>query len=176
MPVGRDSIRGPVVLVLLFLLVLSLTGCDLTIEEPQATQVPDGMPSALSTGVVQLPLYDAAVSAIDFDPPLKRDLLLTELRSVKLLAAVENRGTMPLAELSVEARLSSEKGELLARDVAHVDTLSPGETKVVEFQRVVPASGLPKSSSYRVSVTVGSKEPDSNLQNNSREVIVRVVE
>lgn len=83
---------------------------------------------------------------------------------------------MPLSQLVVEARLSSQKGEFSAQDKVQVDRLSPGETKVVEFAGVAPAQMLPKSPSYRIRVTVDSQQSGTNLRSNSREVIVRVVD
>lgn len=176
MPIMRDAARGPVAIVLLLALALVATGCDLIVEEPHGARNDDSQRSAMSTAVADLPDYDVAVSAIDFDPPLKRETLLNTQKGVKLLAAVENKGTMPLTLLMVEARVTSQKGEFSVQDRVPVDRLSPGETKVVEFESVAPVQMLPKSPSYRVTVTVSSQQSNVTLRTASREVIVRVVD
>ncbi len=172
----RDAARGPVAVVLLLALALMVAGCELIVEEPQAAGTDDIQRNAMSTAVADLPDYDVAVSAIDFDPPLKRETLLSSQKGVKLLAAVENKGTMPLNQLMVEARVTSQKGDFSVNDRVPIDKLSPGETKVVEFSGVAPVEVLPKSPSYRVMVTVNSQQRDVSLRSASREVIVRVVD
>ncbi len=178
MPLRRDATRGPAVLVfLLLVLAFTLSGCELTIESPRKAPN-DAQRAALSTGIAQLPDYDVAVSAIDFDPPLNRETVLNSQRPIKLLAAVENKGTMPATGLTVEARITSQKGEFTAQDRAQIERLSPGETRLVEFVGVapVPVNTLPRSPSYQIRVTVSGKQLDGNTSNNTREVIVRVTD
>ncbi|MGE5620862.1 MAG: hypothetical protein ACM3US_16565 [Sphingomonadaceae bacterium] len=178
MPSNREPVRGlvaPAVVVLLVTFALTLAGCDFIVEEARTFRG-GAEPGAKPTAVADLPEYDVAVSAIDFDPPLKRETLVSTQNSVKLLAAVENRGTMPLTGLLVEARVTSQKGDFTADDRVPIDRLSPGETKVVEFEGVAPAQVLPRSTSYRVRVLVESTQSNTNLRSASREVIVRVVE
>ncbi len=175
MPSNRGAARVVVLLLALSALALILPGCELVVEDSGGARG-YAQRNAMSTAVADLPEYDVEVSAIDFDPPLKQQTILTNQKTLKLLAAVENRGTMPLRQLLVEARLSSQKGEFSAQDRVQVDRLSPGETKVVEFSGVAPAQMLPKSPSYRIRVTVESQQSGSNLKPASREVIVRVVD
>lgn len=175
MPNKKDARHGPLLLVLFLLLAFSVTGCELIVEEPRAARE-DAQRVAMSTAVAELPEYEVAVSAIDFDPPLRREVLQNTHAAVKLLAAVENKGTMPLTQLVVEARVTSQKGEFSAQDRVRIDRLSPGETKVVEFGGVAPVQMLPKSPSYRVMVAVESQQPSLAFRNSSREVIIRVVD
>lgn len=175
MPSRRGAARGPATIALLVALALILSSCEFIVEEPRSAR-DDVQRNAMSTAVADLPDYDVAVSAIDFDPPLKRETLVSTQQSVKLLAAVENRGTMQLNRLMVEARVTSQKGDFSAQDSVPIDRLSPGETKVVEFEGVAPVPMLPRSPSYRVRVSVDSQQSSASLRSASREVIVRVVE
>jgi hypothetical protein len=175
MPSNRGATRVAILLLALSAFALLVSGCELIVEESNGARG-GAQRNAMSTAVADLPDYDVAVSAIDFDPPLKQQSIPTNQKTLKLLAAIENKGTMPLSQLVVEARLSSQKGEFSAQDKVQVDRLSPGETKVVEFAGVAPAQMLPKSPSYRIRVTVDSQQSGTNLRSNSREVIVRVVD
>ena len=172
MPIEGYRARGLLLLTGMLVILLSSTACRLTVEEQQQPVEPQR--TAMSVGVGALPEFDAAVSAIDFDPPLPWDSLLTNRRPVKLLAAVENNGTRPLYDLVVEARLSSQQGEFSARDQLKVARLAPGETKVVEFGRMMPATALPRSPSYTVRVTVGGGQRDAHPENNNHEISIRV--
>ena len=177
MPTGRGAIRGPAGLLFLSLLfAFVLVGCDLTVEDPQRA---DDNSQRNATSVAELPAYDASVSAIDFDPPLSRDVLLNPAQGVKLLAAIENKGTLPLASLTVDARVITQKGEEVAHDRTLIDKLSPGETKLVEFRGMAPSATLtsvPRSPSYRVRVSVSGAPLDANGADDVREVIVRVAQ
>ncbi len=176
MPTSRGATHGLAGLLFLSLvLAVFLTACELSVEEPQGAR-DEAQRSALSVGVASLPAYDVAVSATDFDPPLRRETLSSSTRSVKLMAAIENRGTMPLTRVVVEARISSHKGDFSAQDWAQIDKLSPGETRVVEFAGVEPVTTIPRSPSYQILVSARSQQPDANPQNNNRELIVRVAE
>jgi hypothetical protein len=162
-------------LLILFASALIAIGCELIVEDPARARG-DAQRNAMSTAVADLPEYDVSVSAIDFDPPLKQQTMLSTHKTVKLLAAIENKGTMPLNQLSVEARVASQKGDFSAQDRVQIDRLSPGETKVVEFAGVAPVQMLPKSPSYRIRVSVDSQQSSGNLRSNYREVIVRVMD
>jgi hypothetical protein len=156
-------------------ILLSSTACSVVVEEvKQSPPVVEAQRTAMVQGVSTLPEFDAAVSAIDFDPPIRSDTTLRSQRSVKLLAAVENNGTMPLYDLKVEAYLSSQGNGSAIQDSVTVEKLAPGETRVVEFHRMGSISTLPKSSFYRIGVTVSGRQPDANSQNNTHEVVVRV--
>lgn len=162
-------------LVALLVTALSLSACRVSVEEPLVSSAPTEL-TVLSNSVTSLPDYDAAVAAIDFDPPLQRDAVYDPRRPTKLLAAVENRGTMPLLRLVVEASITSQKGDFSAQDSVYLERLAPGETRVVEFDGVAPATTLPRSPSFRIRVVVNGFQRDANPQNNSREVLVRVVD
>jgi len=176
MPINANAARGPVVAFLFLTFTLLAVGCQLVVEERDGAGGDDSRRVAMSTAVADLPDYDVTVSAIDFDPPLKRETLVSGETGVKLLAAIENRGTMPLSQLVVEARVTSQKGDFSVQDRVPIDRLSPGETKVVQFERVAPVQVLPRSPSFRVSVSVISAQPNAAIRTAAREVIVRVVD
>lgn len=171
MPGGRAP-ASPVSLLLLFGLVVALlsTGCKLTIEEQDSEpSIPREVVAGSSSG---MPEYEVAISAIDFDPPLQRAMLITT-QKMKLLAAVENRGTKRLSQLLVEARVSSRGGEYSAQDRTQLWSLAPGETRIAEFVGVAPGTVMTGSRSYQITVTVESQEPGVKA---SRELLVRVAE
>ncbi len=102
MPRSRDAARGPIALLLLLAVTLFTGGCQLIVEDPHGAGGDDSQQNAMSTAVADLPDYDVSVSAIDFDPPLKQETLVSSQQGVKLLAAVENRGTMALTKLIID--------------------------------------------------------------------------
>jgi hypothetical protein len=174
MPIRGFRARDLALLVGTLLILFASSACTVTVEEAKPSPTAVAQRSSMSSGISALPEIDAAISAIDFDPPLRSDTLLRSQRPVKLLAAVENSGTTALYDLTVEAFLASEGSGVTIQDRVRVEKLAPGETRVVEFQQMASISTLPKSSSYRIWVTVGGRQPDANLRNNLREVIVRV--
>jgi hypothetical protein len=177
MPNTRGAARGPAVLSSLFVFAfaLFLTGCELSLQEPQGASE-GGQRVAMSTVAAPLPQYDVAISAIDFDPPLKPGAVLNPARPVKLMAAVENKGSMQLSKLVVEARVSDQRGDFSAQGQVQVDKLSPGETRVVEFQGVAPVSGLPRSPSFKIKIDVDGAQLDPALPKPSRELVVKVTD
>lgn len=177
MPTRWYAARGPVVLSVFvaFALVFLQTGCEIKVEGPQGASK-DGEQVAMSTSTTPLPQYSVSISAIDFDPPLKSDNLLKSQQPVTLVAAVENKGTAQLTQLTVVAQVSSQRGEYSARDQVQVDKLSPGETKVVKFKGVAPLAELPKSPSYRISVSVDSPQLDPAVPRPSRVLTVKVAD
>lgn len=174
---GRDAMRGLAVLTFLFVLVavILLAGCSVSVEEPRLATEKEQR-TALSTSAAPLPQYDVAISAVDFDPPLRGEALLTVQQPVKLVAAIENKGAMQLSKLTVEARVTDRRGDVSLQDRVSLDKLSPGETRVVEFGRSSPLVSLPHSSSFRVTVSVDSPQLNPVLPRPSKELIVRVSE
>ncbi len=178
MPVIRYAARGPAAVSLLFILFALIflpTGCRVSVEEAQGT-AKDGQQVAMSTSAAPLPLYAVSISAIDFDPPLKQNTLIDSQQPVKLVAAIENKGSAQLRQLVVEARVTSQHADYSADEQVRVDRLSPGETKVVEFKGVGPLTELPKSPSYRVSVSVDSPQLDPAMPKPSRVLTVKVAD
>lgn len=175
MPTRRSAARAPAVLSFLFVsaFVLLLTGCEVSVQEPPGA-AKDGQQVAVPTSTAPLPQYDVSISAIDFDPPLRRDILLNSQRPAKLVAAVENKGSTQLRKLVVEAQVSNQSGDYSARDQVQLDKLSPGETRVVEFDGMGPFTGLPKSPSFKIRVSVDGPQLDPALPKPSRELTVKV--
>lgn len=174
---GRYAMRGPAALSLLLavaFLVFS-AGCSVVLDE--ASQAADGGPrSPISVSAAPLPQYDVAISAIDLDPPLRQSTMLNPDQSLRLVAAVENRGSMPLNMVQVQARLSSQQGDFSIQDQVSLDRLSPGETRVVEFRKVGVVFNLPKSSYYRITVSVASPQIEPSRPMPTRELTVRVTD
>jgi hypothetical protein len=174
MPIARFKALHLTLLAGTLVVLLSSAACQVSLEEVNQSPPVEVQRTAMAQSVSSLPEFDAAVSAIDFDPPIRSDTILRSQRPVRLLAAVENNGTMPLYDLRVEAFLSSQGNGSTIKDWVKVERLAPGETRVVEFQRMASVSTLPKSSFYRIGVTVSGRQPDADPTNNTHEMIVRV--
>ncbi|MGI5837871.1 MAG: hypothetical protein ACOX87_15455 [Chloroflexota bacterium] len=175
MPATRGTMSFMFAVFALVVISLLLAGCELVVVEQQKVAVNDSKQTAAAKAT-ELPLYDVSVSAIDFDPPLTREALSGFRKSIKLLAAVENKGTMALNNLTVEARIVSQKGDFSADDRVPVGKIAPGETRVVEFVGMVPTTSIPKSPSYSIRVKVDGPQLGDNVRGNVREVIVRVLD
>jgi len=174
----RDAISGQAVLALLAVLIVVLlaSACDVAIEDRSGDASYPGQRSSPLALTRQLPRYEVAISAIDFDPPLSRQTLEDASRPVKVVAAVENKGTMQLSKLTIVARIENQKGDFSEQDQVSIDKLIPGEARVVEFERVSPLPVLPRSPSYRIRVTVDGPQLDSWRAKPSRALLVRVMD
>ena len=177
MLITRDAARSPAGLSFLvaFAFAIVLTGCRVGIEEPHNAGANIQLATS-PTAAASLPQYDVAISAIDFDPPFRRETALNPQQPVKLAAAVENKGTMQLSRLVIEARVTNQKGDFTAQDHVLIDKLSPGETKVVEFGGPVILTTLPKSPSFLIRVAVDGSQLDPALPKPSRELIVKATD
>jgi hypothetical protein len=123
---------------------------------------------------------DLAILGIEFNPPLKYEEVLAAGR-LTLLVAVENRGLVVENNVLVEARLADvTDSDVLARRSERLDTLAPGEVRLVRFDSlalipyrsaylmtvsVTPAPGethtLDNQRSYRLAVSVATPTPSS---------------
>ena len=175
MPATRGTISSVIAIFAFIVISTVLAGCELVVEDQQKTSARE-LKQPVATLATELPLYDVSVSAIDFDPPLTREALSGFQKSIKLLAAVENKGTMALNNLTVEAQIVSQKGDFRANDRVPLAKIAPGETRVVEFKGMVPTTSIPKSPSYSIRVTVDGPQIGANVRGNVREVIVRVLD
>lgn len=174
----RDAIRGQALLALLAVLSVALLtmACDVMIEDRPDDAIHPGQRTSPLALTRQLPRYEVAISAIDFDPPLSRQNLQDDSRPVKLVAAVENKGTMQLSKLTVVARIENQKGDFSEQDQIIIDKLTPGEARVVEFDGVAPLPDLPRSPSYRIRVTVDGPQLESWRPKPTRELLVRIMD
>jgi hypothetical protein len=174
----RDAIRFQTILIFLAALSMALlsAACDVVVEDrPDGASFPGqrSYPLALNR---QLPQYEVAISAVDFDPPLSRETLQDAGNPVKLVAAVENKGTKQLSGLTVVARIENQKGDFSEQDQVGIDKLIPGELRVVEFDGIAPLPDLPRSPSYRIRITVDGPQLDSWRPKPTRELLVRVLD
>lgn len=87
MPSNRGATRVAILLLALSAFALLVSGCELIVEESNGARG-GAQRNAMSTAVADLPDYDVAVSAIDFDPPLKQQSIPTNQKTLKLLAAI----------------------------------------------------------------------------------------
>ncbi|MBI5956225.1 MAG: hypothetical protein HY871_04415 [Chloroflexi bacterium] len=118
--------------------------------------------------VVSLPsdaAHDLAIMGIDFDPPLKYELVAAAGK-LQLLVAVENAGTQVEYNVAVEARLvGGQEGDVLLRRTQLIEVLAPGEIKIARFENL---SVPPLRDSYILVIDLPLVPEETNAGNNQR--------
>ncbi len=114
------------------------------------------------------PIY---ILGIDFDPPLEY-IQQYPTQGVTLLVAVENRGSEPLKNLRIVARLyvAGQREQVISREGV-LPELVPQSMTVYAFPRL---RHIPARRWYRLEVEV--RTPDGREVLSSREYTLRVVE
>lgn len=108
---------------------------------------------------------DLAILGIEFNPPLRYEDVAAAGR-MTMLVAVENRGLQAETGVHVEARLvGASDADELARRTERLDTIAPGEVRVVQFDGL---SLVPYRPSYILTVTVSPAAGESRLADNQR--------
>ncbi len=110
-------------------------------------------------------VHDLAILGIEFNPPLKFEEVIAAGK-VTLLVAVENRGLTVENAVSVEARLvGAAETDVLVRRSDHIDTLAPGEVKLVRFDNMAL---VPYRPVYVLTVAVAPAPGEIRLTDNQR--------
>lgn len=154
----------------LALMLLFVAGCA-------EVEVIDTTPAAGAVEVFTSPLaekskHDLAVMTVEFDPPLKYEQLIARRQSVALLVVVENTGTTTEREVVVEANLTSPKDSKLSiTQEATVDSIAPGEIRIVRFGRL---DDIPYHETYRLVVTVEPVDGETSLGNNQKAFEIQI--
>ena len=107
---------------------------------------------------------DVAVTAVDFEPPLKPSANLAA-GDISLLVAIDNRGDRREKDIQVVAQITGKEDELLYSDTRVVDSLAAGEGRVVQLSRL---SGLPLRSVYTIKVWAVPVPGEVRLENNAK--------
>ncbi len=107
---------------------------------------------------------DVAVTAVDFEPPLRSSSNASS-GDISLLVAVENKGVRREKDIQVVAQIMGKEDELLYSDTRMVDSLAAGEGRVVQFGRL---SGLPLRPSYTIKVWTSPVPGEEQLDNNAK--------
>ena len=147
----------------LLLALLILPGCTSAIE---VLQLATATPCAIATVTPQE--HALAILAIDFDPPLDYNQVLSN-GSVTLLVAIENQGLSLESNVRVTARLldpadSSRSSDLLDETVT-LKTLPAGTLRVVRF---TPVSRLPLRNKYQLVVQLEPVAGEADTSDNFR--------
>ena len=155
----------------LVLALVSLAACAEVevVDTTLSTSAPDTLASPLSPGSGE---HNLAVLAVDFDPPLSYEQLITRRQSVALLVAIENTGTRTERNLTVRVQLStSEDPDLLLTQGASVASIASGEIQIVRFARL---GEIPYHQSYRLEVAVDPVDWESDLSDNHRAFDIQI--
>lgn len=151
--------------------VLLLVGCaQISVLDRTATPEDRNMTVALSAREE----HDVAILAVEFDPPLDALQTAPATGQVTLRVAVENKGYRKESELQVVVRLvASQTDELLQKESQIVDSLAPGEIRVLQFVGVIPSfDGV--SHRYRLEVAAAPVSGESRLVNNYKNYEIRI--
>lgn len=157
------SLRRIAALVVLAFVAISTGGCI-------QVQIIDRTPSTtdLTPLEEQQDEHNLAVLAVDFDPPLEYDEIVARKErgeGITLLVAVENTGAMAEQSVSVEVELSKDHGNtLFLHKQEIIDTIAPGEIKLVHFED----TEIPFSYEYQLRVRVEPVGAETRLMDNEK--------
>jgi hypothetical protein len=134
-------------------------------------QIIDRTPSTIDSTPLpqeQVEEHNLAVLAVDFDPPLEYEEIVARKdrgEGITLLVAVENSGAVTEQAVSVEVELSKDQGEsLFLHKQGIIDTIAPGEIKLVHFED----TEIPFSYEYQLRVRVEPVEAETRLVDNEK--------
>jgi hypothetical protein len=133
-------------------------------------QIIDRTPSTidLTPSQEQEDEHNLAVLAVDFDPPLEYDEIVARKErgeGITLLVAVENTGAIAEQSVSVEVELSKDGGNtLFLHKQEIIDTIAPGEIKLVHFED----TEIPFSYEYQLRVRVEPVRAEMRLMDNEK--------
>jgi hypothetical protein len=150
-----------------------LSGC---IQIQVIDRTPSTVEGVPSTQNDQLEEHNLAVLAVDFDPPLEYQEIISRKRrgeGITLLVAVENTGATSEHDVSVEVDLSKDDGQtLFLHKSALIDAIAPGEITLVRFKD----TEIPFSYEYQLRVRVEAVEGELYLVDNEKSYDLLVTE
>ena len=157
------SWRHSAMSVFVVLIALCTSGCI-------RIQVIDRTPSIAQptpyTQVQPLDEHNLAVLAVDFDPPLEYEEIISSKNSGKgitLLVAIENTGSVAETDVVVEVELyQDEEDKPFLHKTSSVDGIVPGEIELVRFKD----TEIPFSDRYRLKVYVVPVSGEVNAVDN----------
>lgn len=110
--------------------------------------------------------HDLAVLAIDFDPPLEYEQLITSKDGITLLVAVENSGDSNENDVTVQAELSTDDGQkVIMTNENLIPAIAPGEIRIVRFKSL---GDIPYRTAYRLKVWVAPVTGEAFITNNQK--------
>lgn len=150
--------------VLMILASLSLAGCA-------QIEIVDRAPASLDTpspNKVKAPVdeHDLAVLAVDFDPSLDYEQIMTKSEEATLLVAVENMGLRTETDVKVKALLSTYEDDTpILEKTSYLDAIAPGQIKIARFKGI---SRIPYKPAYRLKVWVLPVPGEVGTANNQK--------
>jgi hypothetical protein len=116
--------------------------------------------------------HDLAILAVEFDPPLDALQAIPDTGEVTLRVAVENKGYRKEADIQVTTRLSvSPTGELLQSETQDIESLAPGEIRILQFRGMLPS---PYYSQYRLDFEASPVSGETRLADNQKDYEIRI--
>jgi hypothetical protein len=171
---SHSALGHSAVLILLLVSALLMSACgsvSVTDRNVPAQPAPSQRPSNVAEAPNTQETHDLAISAVDFDPALDAQQIAAG-KPYSLFVAVENKGNRSESAVVVRARLLSEdRRQVLLSRQDTVQSLAPGEMKVVRF----PASSVPPSQRiYGLDVEVQAMPSEANTANNKRTLQIEI--
>lgn len=148
-------------LVLIFL--LGAIGCDRVTLTPRISPTPKTLEIPGTFSALPPDEDDVAITAIDFDPPLKPYIDIGKT-DITLLSVVENKGSKAQANVKIVAQIYGADNELLIKKEGEISKLAAGESRVV---RLAGFSSLPLRPVYSLVVTIVPLPDELAIANNS---------
>jgi hypothetical protein len=143
--------------------LLCLTGCNRieVVDRQEGSDTEAPIPSQVTPDE-----HDLAILAVDFEPQLDYEQIVSDLNGITLLVAVENTGLSTETGVLVEAQLSADDGRtVIVERSAEIASIAPGETQVVRFSQLPRPPYRP---TYQLSVQAVAVPGEANLTNNLR--------
>lgn len=143
--------------------ILSLIGCTRieVVDRQEGTDTETPTPSQVTPDE-----HDLAILAVDFEPQLDYEQIVSDPDGITLLIAVENTGLSTETDVLIEAQLSADEGRtIIVERGAEIASIAPGETQIVRFSQIPRPPYRP---TYQLSVQAVAVSGETNLANNLR--------
>ena len=170
----RSRVGRIAALVAMLAAVFPLSGCGVNVTDRTPAS-----PTPLtrnSSGLVDAPStaenHDVAIAAVDFDPALDPQKLVSG-KPHSLLVAIENKGNRTEEQVIVTAQLlTADRQQVLMSSQKQVNLISPGNLTVVKFPGAT--NNLPRQRTYLLNVEIQPCPREANLANNKRTLEIQV--
>jgi hypothetical protein len=149
--------------------VLILAGCvQVSVLDRTATPEEQSLAATLNTREE----HDLAILAVEFDPPLDALQAVPDTGEIALRVAVENKGYRKEVGIKVTIRLLvNPTGVLIQEETQDVESLAPGEIRIVQFKGVLPS---PHRSQYRLEIGASPVSGETRWTNNYKDYEIRI--
>ncbi len=149
---------------LALVVTLALSGCvKISVVDRTSTTTLPPVEAKVGSNVDE---HDLAVLAIDFDPPLEYEQIMAAKEGITLLVAVENSGDSSENNVTIQAELSTDDGQIvILEDENLIPNIAPGEITIVRFKSL---GDIPYRNAYRLKVWIEPVSGEARITNNQK--------